>query len=169
MNYKKLIFLLGLAVLFSTAVSAQTYKYIGAAKCKMCHNKPDKGEQYAKWEAGPHAKAMDALKDDEKTNATCLKCHSTAGSVDSGLLAGLKADEGVSCESCHGPGSMYKSAAIMKNKKMALSKGMTEPTEETCKVCHLGDKPDGHVAAKKPWNFAEFVKVIAHDDPTTTN
>lgn len=169
MNYKKLIFLLGLAILFSTAVSAQTYKYIGAAKCKMCHNKPDKGEQYNKWAAGPHAKAMDALKGDEKNDATCLKCHSTAGSVDGGLLAGMKADEGVSCESCHGPGSIYKSASIMKNKKLALSKGMVEPTEETCKACHLGEKPAGHVAAKKPWNYDEFVKVIAHDDPTTTN
>lgn len=159
--------LLGLALFISSVSFAQNYKYIGAAKCKMCHNKPDKGEQYNKWQAGPHAKAMEALKGDEKNNETCLKCHSTAGSVDKGMLAGVKADEGVSCESCHGPGSMYKSAAIMKNKQMALSKGMIEPTEETCKVCHLGDKPEGHVAAKKAWNFEEFKAVIAHDDPTT--
>jgi len=167
MNYKKLLFLLGLAIVFSTAANAQTFKYIGAVKCKMCHNKPDKGEQYNKWAAGPHAKAMEALKGDEKTNPTCLKCHSTAGSVDSGLLAGLKAEEGVSCETCHGPGSAYKATAIMKNKQMALSKGMIEPSEETCKACHLGDKPDGHVAAKKAWNYDEFKKIIAHDDPTT--
>ena len=57
----------------------------------------------------------------------------------------------------------------MKNKKLALSKGMIEPTEETCKACHLGEKPAGHPAAKKAWNYAEFAKVIAHDDPTTTN
>ncbi len=167
MNFKRILFLFALIVSVGFSASAQTYKYIGAAKCKMCHNKPDKGAQFATWEAGPHAKAMDALKGDEKNDATCLKCHSTAGSVDSGLLAGMKTDEGVSCESCHGPGSMYKSAAIMKNKTMALSKGMIEPTEETCKACHLGEKPDGHVAAKKAWNFDEFVKVIAHDDPTT--
>jgi len=167
MNYKNLFLLLGLVILFSTAASAQDFKYIGATKCKMCHNKPDKGEQYNKWQAGPHAKAMDALKGDEKNDATCLKCHSTSGSVDNGLLAGLKVDDAVSCESCHGPGSHYKSAAVMKNKKLALSKGMTEPTEETCKACHLGEKPAGHVASKKAWNFDEFVKEIAHDDPTT--
>lgn len=167
MNFKKLIFLLGLAVLFSTAATAQNFKYIGAAKCKMCHNKPNKGEQFKVWEAGPHANAMNSLKGDEKNDATCLKCHSTAGSVDKGSLAGMKADEGVSCESCHGPGSHYKSAAVMKNRKLSLAKGMTDPTEETCKACHLGEKPAGHVAAKKPWNFDEFVKVIAHDDPTT--
>lgn len=167
MNYKRILFLFGLIALFSVGVSAQDFKYIGATKCKMCHNKPDKGSQFDKWSAGPHAKAFQALKGDEQTNATCLKCHSTAGSVDKGLLAGIKADEGVSCESCHGPGSMYKTAAIMKNKQLALTKGLTEPTEATCKACHLGEKPAGHVAAKKPWNYAEFVKVIAHDDPTT--
>jgi len=167
MNFKRILFLFGLIVTIGFGASAQSYKYVGAAKCKMCHNKPEKGAQYDKWAASPHAKAMDALKGDEKTNATCLKCHSTAGSVDSGLLAGMKTDEAVSCESCHGPGSMYKTAAIMKNKQMALSKGMVEPTEATCKVCHLGTKPDGHVAAKKAWNFEEFKKIIAHDDPTT--
>ncbi|RIJ50710.1 cytochrome C554 [Maribellus luteus] len=164
---KKLMLLMGLALFISSVSFAQNYKYIGAAKCKMCHNKPEKGEQFNKWQAGPHANAMKSLKGDEATDPKCLKCHSTAGSVDKGLLAGIKVEEGVSCESCHGPGSMYKTAAIMKNKEMALSKGMTEPDEATCKACHLGEKPEGHVAAKKPWNYAEFAKAIAHDDPTT--
>lgn len=167
MNYKKLMFLLGLAIIFSTATTAQTFKYIGAAKCKMCHNKADKGEQFNKWSAGPHAKALESLSDAEKEDPTCLKCHSTAGSVDKGLLAGLKVDDGVSCESCHGPGSAYKASAIMKNRTLALSKGMVDPTEETCKACHLGEKPEGHAPAKKAWNYDEFVAVIAHDDPTT--
>ena len=167
MNYKRFMFLLGLAIIFSAAVTAQNFKYIGAPKCKMCHNKADKGEQYNKWLAGPHAKSLESLKGEEKNDPTCLKCHSTAGSVDKSLLATLKVDEGVSCESCHGPGSVYKTAAIMKNKTLALSKGMTDPTEETCKACHLGEKPEGHAAPKKPWNYAEFVKIISHDDPTT--
>ncbi|MCK3684755.1 cytochrome c family protein [Maribellus sp. YY47] len=164
---KKLLLLMGLALFISSVSFAQTYKYIGAAKCKMCHNKPEKGEQFNQWAASKHANAMKSLKGDEANDPTCLKCHSTAGSVDKSLLAGLTVQDGVSCESCHGPGSMYKTAAIMKNKEMALSKGMTEPNEATCKACHLGEKPAGHVAAKKPWNYAEFVKVIAHDDPTT--
>ena len=50
---------LAFMVLFaSSALMAQNFKYIGAAKCKMCHNKPDKGEQYNKWLEGPHANAM---------------------------------------------------------------------------------------------------------------
>jgi hypothetical protein len=169
MNYKRLIFLFGLIFLIGTAASAQQFRYIGASKCKMCHNKPNKGEQFNVWENGPHANSLQSLEGDDKSNPECLKCHSTAGSVDDKLLAGLSVDEGVSCESCHGPGSVYKSAAIMRNKKLALSKGMTEPTEETCKACHLGDKPAGHPDPSKPWNYEEFAKAIAHDDPTTDN
>ena len=122
MNYKKLMFLLGLAIIFSSTAFAQDFKYIGASKCKMCHNKPAKGAQYDKWAAGPHAHALDVLKGDEKNDPKCLKCHSTAVCVGKENVATLDVSEGVSCESCHGPGSVYKSAAIMKNQKLALQK-----------------------------------------------
>ncbi len=161
---KKLMFLLGLAIILSTAATAQQAKYIGATKCKMCHNKPDKGAQYDKWAAGPHANALSVLKGDEKNDPKCLKCHSTAVKVDNSLVATLKQDEGVSCESCHGPGSLYKSAAIMKNEKLALSKGMILPTEEVCRTCHNEESP-----TFKGFNYEEFKAKIAHDDPTTTD
>lgn len=164
MNLKKLFFLIGIAVFVSSAAFAQDFKYIGAAKCKMCHNKPDKGEQYNKWGNSPHAKAMESLKGDDATNPKCLKCHSTAASVDKSLLAGIKVEEGVSCESCHGPGSVYKSATIMKNQKMAMDKGLIIPTEQVCKQCHNEESPN-----YKGFNFKEYVAKIAHDDPTTTN
>ncbi len=162
MKYKKLMLLLGLAILVSSVAMAQNFKYIGATKCKMCHNKPDKGEQYAKWEAGPHAHAMESLKGDEKNDPKCLKCHSTAARVDKSLVATIKVEEGVSCESCHGPGSVYKSAAIMKNQKLALSKGMILPTEEVCIQCHNSESP-----TFKGFNYKEYTAKIAHDDPTT--
>ena len=162
MKFRKLMFLLGLAIIFSTAANAQSFKYIGAAKCKMCHNKAEKGEQFNKWEAGPHAKAMESLKGDEAKDPKCLKCHSTAGSVDAGMIATIKVEEGVSCESCHGPGSVYKSAAIMKNQKLALSKGMIQPEEAVCKNCHNEESPH-----YKGFNYAEYVAKISHDDPTT--
>lgn len=164
MNYKKLMFLLGLAIIFSTTVNAQQFKYIGAAKCKMCHNKPNKGAQYDKWAEGPHANALETLKGDEKNDPKCLKCHSTAARVDGSLVATLGDDEGVSCESCHGPGSVYKNAGIMRNQKLALSKGMILPTEEVCIQCHNEESP-----TFKGFNYDEFVAKISHDDPTTDN
>ncbi|HZL11185.1 MAG TPA: cytochrome c family protein [Prolixibacteraceae bacterium] len=161
MNFKKLTFLLGLFIIISSVVSAQDAKYIGAAKCKMCHNKADKGEQYNKWLASPHAKAMDALKGDEAKNPKCLKCHSTAAGADQSLIASITVEEGVSCESCHGAGSLYKSATIMKDMTLAMSKGMIMPTEKVCKKCHNEESPN-----YKGFNFKEYSAKIAHPDPT---
>ena len=84
-----------IALLLGNVISAQTYKYIGADKCKVCHNKPATGDQYGKWLKDPHSqalktltgqKAMDYAKKngiaDPSKEAKCLKCHSTYDSVD---------------------------------------------------------------------------------------
>jgi hypothetical protein len=162
MNYRKTILLLAMVFIFGSGAWAQDFKYVGATKCKMCHNKPEKGEQFNKWAASPHAKAMASLKGDDAKNQKCLKCHSTASSVDANMLAGIPAEDGVSCESCHGPGSIYKSATIMKNRELAMTKGMIIPDEKVCKKCHNAESPNF-----KGFSFAEYSKKIAHDDPTT--
>ena len=163
-------------VLFaSSAMMAQNFKYIGAAKCKMCHNKTPKGEQYNKWLEGPHANAMKSLSSDKAkeiakakgiadpaTDAACIKCHSTMGHIDAKLAATLTAEECISCESCHGPGSKYKSASVMKDREFSMENGLILPTEEVCKTCHNEESP-----TYKPFNFAEMSAKIAHDDPTT--
>ncbi|MFH0758673.1 MAG: cytochrome c family protein [Bacteroidota bacterium] len=171
---KKLLSLAVLALFAVTSLMAQDFKYIGAAKCKMCHMKPATGDQYNMWLKGPHANAMKTLATDEAkkiatekgiadptTDAACVKCHATVGHIDKGLVAGIVMSEGVSCESCHGPGSMYKSASIMKNRDLALQKGMIMPTEEVCKTCHNAGSP-----TYKAFNYAEFSAKIAHPDPT---
>lgn len=144
----------------SNATTAQDYEYIGAAKCKMCHNKPATGAQYKIWAEGPHANAMESLKGDEKNDPKCLKCHSTAGGVDEDLIATLTVDEGVSCESCHGPGSAYKTNPIMKDQAKSLANGMIMPTEQVCKTCHNEESPN-----YKGFNYDEYVAKIAHPVP----
>ena len=155
------------------ALMAQNFKYIGAAKCKMCHMKPATGEQYNIWAKGPHAGAMKTLASEESkkiatelgiadptTDPACTSCHATVASVDAKLIASAKMDEGVGCESCHGPGSMYKGASVMKNQELALTKGMILPTEEVCKTCHNEKSP-----TYKPFNYAEKAAAIAHPNP----
>ena len=161
MNLKKLIFLCGMVVLSISFANAQGAQYIGAAKCKMCHNKAEKGEQYNKWLASPHAKAMAALKGADLKNPKCLKCHSTAAGADQSLIASITVEEGVSCESCHGAGSLYKVATVMKDQKMAMSKGLIMPDEKVCKKCHNEQSPN-----YKGFNFKEYAAKIAHNDPT---
>jgi hypothetical protein len=162
MNTKKLLILFSMIILSTSVLSAQDFKYIGAAKCKMCHNKPDKGEQYKKWAAGPHANAMKSLTGDDATNPKCLKCHSTAASADPALIATLTTTEGVSCESCHGPGSSYKSMTVMKDRAQSIAKGLVIPDEKVCRKCHNEESPEF-----KGFNFAEYYAKIAHEDPTT--
>ncbi len=171
----KRIFTFALMVLFAgSALMAQNFKYIGASKCKMCHLKPAKGEQYNVWLKGPHAGAMKTLASaealeiakkmgiaDPTTDAACIKCHSTVGGVDAKLVASAKMAEGVSCESCHGPGSMYKGASVMKNKTLAMQKGLIEPTEKVCLTCHNEESP-----TYKPFNYAEKAAMIAHPNPS---
>ncbi len=171
---KRMLFIFGLLLLAGGALSAQEYKYIGASKCKMCHNKPDKGEQYNKWKAAKHSKAFAVLSNekslayakehgiaDPAKDPNCLKCHSTAAAIDPSLRAGIQETEGVSCESCHGPGSAYKSMSIMKDQKKSMEKGLILPTKEVCIKCHNKDNP-----FYKPFNYEEAVAKIAHPDPT---
>ena len=49
--------LFGLSAL--TASAAPTF--VGAEKCKMCHNSPAKGAQFTKWSESKHAKAFATL------------------------------------------------------------------------------------------------------------
>lgn len=162
MNYKRLFLLMSAVVLCISLATAEDFKYIGAAKCKMCHNKADKGEQYNKWANSPHAKAMASLKGDEAKDPKCLKCHSTAAAADQALVATITVAEGVSCESCHGPGSAYKVATVMKDQKASMAKGLILPDEKVCKKCHNEQSPN-----YKGFNYKEYVAKIAHDDPTT--
>ena len=170
----KRIFSFALLVFFAgSALMAQNFKYIGASKCKMCHLKPAIGEQYNVWLKGPHAGAMKTLASEESkkiasemgiadptTDPACIKCHSTVGSVDAKLVASAKMAEGVSCESCHGPGSMYKGASVMKNRELALTKGLVIPDEALCKTCHNEESP-----TYVPFNYEEKVAKIAHPIP----
>jgi hypothetical protein len=171
----KRTFIIALLAIFSGGVlMAQNFKYIGAPKCKMCHMKPAKGNQHGKWLEGPHANAMKTLAGEEAkkiatakgiadptTDPACIKCHSTVGHIDAKLIASIKIDEGVSCESCHGPGSMYKGASVMKNRELSMQKGLILPTEEVCKSCHNEESP-----TYKPFDYAAATAKIAHPDPT---
>lgn len=172
---KKNLFLICLSFMIMGTLSAQTFKYIGADKCKVCHNKPAKGEQYNKWlNEDKHSKALESLANkasadyakkhgiaDATKEPSCLKCHSTFDAVPENLRAGILQSEGVSCESCHGPGSVYKSPVIMKNRTLALKNGLIVPDEKLCVTCHNPENP-----FHKEFKYAEALAKIAHPDPT---
>jgi hypothetical protein len=112
------------------AAAKSKFSYVGDNKCKICHK-----DEHTSWLTTVHAKAMDKLKPEEKTKADCLGCHTT-GTDSTGMVL-----EGVQCESCHGPGSAYKTKTIMQDKKKSIEMGMTEPTKEVCIKCHNEKSP----------------------------
>ena len=61
----------------------------------------------------------------------------------------------VECEDCHGPGSKYRTMAVMKDKAKAKANGLIEPTEADCKACHAKQNV-------KVENYAEAFKKV-HD------
>ena len=170
---KRLFSALTVLLFASSMMMAQQYKYIGAPKCKMCHMKPATGDQYGKWSKAAHSQALKSLSSEESLayakehgiadpakEESCLKCHSTFHAVDAKLRMGIQPTEGVSCESCHGPGSAYKSPAIMKSHEASVKNGLIVPDKALCEGCHNKENP-----FYKPFNYEEALKKIAHPNP----
>jgi hypothetical protein len=171
---KKGVLLICAILFMANVISAQTNKYIGVDKCKLCHNKPATGDQYSIWLKSPHAQAIKTLSSqrsldyakkngiaDPAKDAKCLKCHSTYEKAGAALRGGILPEEGVSCEGCHGPGSSYRSPSIMKNLAQAKTMGLIIPDEKLCLQCHNKENP-----FFKEFNFQTYSAKIAHPDPT---
>jgi nitrate/TMAO reductase-like tetraheme cytochrome c subunit len=162
----------------AVTANAGEFKYVGASKCRTCHKKELIGNQYGAWQSSPHAKAFDTLKSDEAQKtaaekgisgpaneaAECLKCHVTAFGMDASAFAAapIKAEEGVSCESCHGPGSDYRKKKVMADHAASVAAGMWEPGKnaEVCTACHNPESP-----TYKEFDHAARLKDIAHPIP----
>ena len=168
------ILFLFLLVHIPTGVAEQ-FQYVGNRKCIACHR-----AEFQSWQNEPHSRALDTLKPGTKADAkirakfdpkkdytadaSCLVCHS----VGYGKPAAPGADlTNVGCESCHGPGSKYRSPAIMNKKKyqenrktqhkMAMEAGLTEPAEQVCTTCHNDDNP-----FSKGFDYKKMVEMVKH-------
>jgi hypothetical protein len=155
--------------------------YVGASKCKSCHESEEKGNQYGAWSNQAHAKAFERLAspeakevakklgiEDPQTSPACLKCHVTAhGLPEEHIKKGFNPKQGVQCESCHGPGEEHQKARMA-----AVAKGVTGKQEipageivtiapaATCRGCHSKDSP-----TYKPFCYYERLEKIRHLDP----
>jgi hypothetical protein len=153
------------------------HKYVGAAKCKICHNSPAKGEQYKKWSDSKHSKAFEVLGTPEalevgkkaevekpQESDKCLVCHVIGFSAPAAAKdSTFTQTEGVGCEACHGPGSAYKDMKVMKDRAAAIAAGLNIPDEKTCLGCHNEKSP-----TYKEFVYADAVKLIAHPYPPKT-
>ena len=141
-----------------------SFKFVGSKVCKECHGIGEIGNQYKIWKSSPHANAykklittngIDIAKkigiSSPEEDSQCLKCHATGkGSVKE------IADEGVGCESCHGPGSEYHyasnhvnyasrangyAAGIKNGMYPILGSESLKMREKLCLSCHKKERP----------------------------
>lgn len=110
----------------------------GRSGCRRCHLR-----EYRGWEDTPHASALDTLPEEERANPECLQCHTTGYGEESGFQSVEETPElaNVTCEACHGPGSIYKDREMMKDREASMANGLIIPDEETCRGCHNEQSP----------------------------
>lgn len=141
-----------------TIQAQKEFSYVGVQDCAMCHKTEKQGLQLSIWQNSKHAKAYETLKTEKSDQIAkdkgfntpavetpeCLKCHVSGYDVDASLLgAKFKIEDGVQCETCHGPGSHYKPMSIMKDRQKSIENGMIyhENLEDFCVGCHNIESP----------------------------
>lgn len=130
-------------------------EHAGSKKCRICHNTPSKGKMYDVWSKTNHAQAYETLLTNEAKEAAkklgiaephksgeCLRCHATAyGHTVKPVTKKVKVEEGVGCESCHGPGNDYSNLTIMNEREKAIAAGLVYPAKDVCTTCHNSESP----------------------------
>ena len=170
----------------SSAAERDLANYVGVKTCGICHKSEDTGNALAKWQASPHAKAFELLGtaeaketgkkagvDDPQKSGKCLKCHSTAYNfTESVATEKIKPEDGVVCESCHGPGKKYMPKSTMEDRAKAIEAGLVYPASKSCELCHNSQnptwKPDRYTTKdgkKVGFDYEQAYALIAHPDP----
>jgi len=175
----KVLLLAGAGMLLYSAVAgAAEHKFVGTAKCAVCHKTAAQGEQFPKWQASAHAKAFQTLAGpkaleiakakgiaDPQKAPECIKCHVTAAGADTSMVgAKYAASDGVGCESCHGAGADYIKKATMEGLTGGTIKpetvGLMMPDKATCEKCHNKESP-----SFTGFDYDKYMAKIAHDMP----
>jgi hypothetical protein len=171
----------------SYAQSPDASLYAGVKSCGMCHKKDEVGNQLGKWQESKHAKAFEVLGtpeakeagkkagvDDPQKSGKCLKCHATAYNfAEAGpVVEKITPEEGVTCESCHGPGKNYKSKEMMKDRAQAVANGLIYPATKSCEKCHNKESPTWNPerytkkdGSKAGFDAEQAFEKIKHPDP----
>ncbi len=166
-----------------TIVTNVGARYVGTAACRRCHSLPGPGGfsqgAYGVWANHYHASAYQTLSrpytralaqqkrgiQDPATDWRCVKCHVSAlGVPQSRLGPGYRAEDGVTCEVCHGPGGDYLLSHWEGQDGFESREAVgfrvyrdIEERDEVCRSCHNPLSP-----TYKPFNVASFSEAIRH-------
>lgn len=160
----KSIYILVILLILPFIAARHNASFVGVDVCKKCHESDAIGNQYKAWQQSPHAKAYLLLNQEKALelakelsiynpsgNEQCLLCHTTGLGKNPALW-----EDGVGCESCHGPGSLYnsfESHVIFGNREKAYRKAISlgmypilgtngiKAREKVCRGCHNEKRP----------------------------
>src|SRR5689334_18793269 len=119
-----------LAMSLLAAPAAKKPVYIGVRACAQCHTGKGIGNQYSVWLHSKHSRAyatlarpeskeiakISGLRQKPQEAPICLGCHTTAYDVEAWQKDDdFHLEDGVQCETCHGPGSEYANQATMRD------------------------------------------------------
>lgn len=167
-------------VLAQPVLVQPAHEYVGSSNCGLCHSGEANGYIMENWKVGPHARAFQSLGTEKaktillekyglmgnpKDEVMCRGCHITgfnststnSTSTSTSNPTNLLADEGVSCEGCHGQGKDYSTAEIMKNRDKAIKLGLNSDPKIMCNKCH---NESGH--SKTTFDFVSAWQSIKH-------
>ncbi len=173
-----------LAAIFTAAggwmLFGQQFKdrvYVGERACRKCHHLAGERDQFNPWRLSKHAIAYATLSKpeakeiaelsgidvDPHESPICLGCHTTAYNVEAWERDdSFRAEDGVQCELCHGPGSEYMDASIMRDSERAMRAGLLMPKKRDCMVCHKEKSSHMAVLNVKKYDYEKALKEIAH-------
>ena len=137
-------------LLLASALHAGDSQYIGAERCRTCHEK-----EYRIWSQLKHASAQKILPASKQGELQCLFCHATDARKK--LVRYRLAN--IQCEACHGPGRQHAKLAqeTTSGKKIGLG-GLSEITSNTCTQCHSATRSP----TIKPFNYPQALEAIRH-------
>jgi hypothetical protein len=179
------------ATIFATVTLAADADYIGNSQCKVCHNAKADGAQWDVWKSEKHSQAIAGLKTPEADKIAkergsdkpatetpqCLKCHVTGYNAETATAPPkIKLEDGVQCESCHGPGAAHakdgQKIKFSKDTTIDVKANLTAITAELCTKCHNTESPNWNPekytlpdGTKTGFDFEQAKKVIEHPNP----
>ena len=172
------IALAALAALTALVVAAPKRPvYVGVKACGACHDGASMGNQYSTWLLSKHAQGYSSLMKPEAREITkisglrgdpwkepiCLGCHTTASTAEAWEKDDtFRAEDGLQCEACHGPGSEYAIEGVMRNLGEAARAGLKLPTKEHCLGCHIEKMSHVNVLGNSTVDIDEVFTQIQH-------
>lgn len=146
--------------------------YVGAKVCGTCH-----AAAHSVWLKSKHATGYDTLFNRESWTIAklsgvaqkpweapiCLGCHATGADAEKWEKDDtFRVVDGLQCEGCHGAGSDYADADVMRDPKRAMAAGLVKPATQYCEGCHEEKNSHAKVLKATPFQRDEFWRRIAH-------